>query len=785
MLRPRTSFILALFLVCSLVACGGDSEIAGPKGERDDPTSDTGTDPDGLTTDGPADSTTDPGEGEDPTTGGGDDPGEGDDPDPACETDPSLCEEDPPEEEGNPVDDVDGDTILDRDEGNCGRDSDFDRTPDCEDEDSDNDGIPDSVEAGDSETLTQPVDTDRDEVPDYRDLDSDGDGIEDRIEGMADPDGDGAGNWIDTDSDGDNIRDIVEGVTDFDGDGIPDYLDTDSDNDTIADWYEAFGDLDEDGIQDRFDLDSDDDGFSDREEAGDADLNTDPVDTDDDGTADYLDYDSDGDGLLDQNELGCPDSSDRLMPDTDHDLYSDLAEVAVGSDPCNELWHVGHEVEFFFILPPDEEQNAPLSFSTDVQQADILFHMDTTGSMSGEISNLQGGILEMIDDIGAVFDDGDDDDDVESVAFGVSSYRDFPVDNPNSSSDYGNLSRGDYPFRLDQRITTRASSARSGASRLVADGGADIEESGWESLYQIATGAGGVSWHDSDVSDSLGPFNPASGRIVGVADGTIGGVGFREGSLPIVVQFTDARSHNDTLSPYSTARVTGTHYRTQAINQLNARQIRVVGVASAAGGDSLWNELEALAVETGAVIPACAFRGACGANKCCTGIPGESNWAQPPAAGNMCPLAFQIKSDGSGLSDSTVDAIEFLATAGTMRVSTRVVADADAAREGVDTACFIKAVIPNRWVHGDDCGSDPTISDHYPPAGVDDSFDGVTNGTQVFFDVFVENNGCVEPTEDPQAFDATIEVIGDDVTVLDTRKVTIIIPPTEGGGGKI
>ena len=732
--------------------------------ERGDNGSDTptGTNPDNLDGGGQADSTPDAGNDDDPLTDDDPDPGDSEDPDPTCETDASLCPDTPVDDAGNPVDDRDGDTILDRDEGNCARDSDFDGTPDCEDPDSDNDGLPDSVEAGDSEVLTQPFDTDGDGIPDYRDLDSDADGIEDRIEGMADPDRDGRGNWVDLDSDGDNIRDSVEGVTDSDGDGIPDYLDIDSDNDTIADWYEAFGDRDEDGTQDRFDLDSDGDGFLDSEEAGDADIDTDPIDTDEDGTPDFTDFDSDGDGLRDESEAGCPGSSSRLLEDSDSDGYSDLAEIAVGSDPCNRLWDVSHEVEFFFILPPEEEQSAPLSFSTNVQQADVLFHMDTTGSMRDEISNLQTGIIGMIDDI---------DDVVENVAFGVSSYRDFPV------SGYGNA--GDYPFRLDQRITKRASSAQSGAGRLAHGGGDDTPESGWESLYQIATGAGGVSWSGG----SLGAFNPASGRIVGVADGTIGGVGFREGSLPIVVQFTDAKSHNNDYYAYSSAYVTGPHYRTQALNELNARQIRVVGIASAQGGTPLWEELEALATATGAVVPVCAFRNACGADRCCTGIGGAARGGARP--GGSCPLAFQINSDGSGLSGSTVDAIEFLATAGTMRVSTRVVADPVAARDGVDTACFITAVIPNRFVHADSCSADPTMADHYPPSGVLDSFDNVTNGTQVYFDVFAENDDCVEPTADPQAFKATIEVVGDGVTVLDSLEVTVIIPPVIIDGGKI
>src|SRR5690606_20095960 len=47
------------------------------------------------------------------------------------------------------------------------------------DDDSDGDGIPDAVEAGDEDLDTPPVDTDENGVPDFLDADSDGDGVDD------------------------------------------------------------------------------------------------------------------------------------------------------------------------------------------------------------------------------------------------------------------------------------------------------------------------------------------------------------------------------------------------------------------------------------------------------------------------------------------------------------------------------------------------------------------------------------------------------------------------------
>jgi hypothetical protein len=79
--------------------------------------------------------------------------------------------------------DGDGDTISDADEGSTeGVDTDGDGTEDYLDLDSDDDGIPDDVEAGDADLETAPRDTDVDGTADFRDTDSDGDGLTDADE---------------------------------------------------------------------------------------------------------------------------------------------------------------------------------------------------------------------------------------------------------------------------------------------------------------------------------------------------------------------------------------------------------------------------------------------------------------------------------------------------------------------------------------------------------------------------------------------------------------------------
>lgn len=85
--------------------------------------------------------------------------------------------------------DRDGDTISNGDEGcECLMDTDGDQIPNYEDRDSDGDGIPDEIEAGDDDLSTFPVDTDGDGIPDFLDRDSDDDGV---LDGDEDRNGDG------------------------------------------------------------------------------------------------------------------------------------------------------------------------------------------------------------------------------------------------------------------------------------------------------------------------------------------------------------------------------------------------------------------------------------------------------------------------------------------------------------------------------------------------------------------------------------------------------------------
>lgn len=393
----------------------------------------------------------------------------------------------------------------------------------------------------------------------------------------------------------------------------------------------------------------------------------------------------------------------------------------------------------FFNLTDDQPQTAgedkPFISMPHFDKLDVHFNMDTTGSMEGEIANLQAAltdpIMTSIDGL------------VPDAAFSVSSYRDFPV------STFGDP--GDYPFRLDHRITTDLPAVQTALNTLTAQGGGDLPESGFESLFQIAVGAGGVSWSGG----SIAPFDPSGG------EGSIGGAGFREGSLPVVVHITDVTSHS--AADYG-SWVSGEHSRAQAVAGLNSIGARFIGITSGQGGDEL-TEMLALAQDTDSVVLPCVFEAAgCTPNSCCIGLSG----AEVSPVEGACPLVFQVDSDGNGLSTAVVDAIDYLTSSITRDVTIRVVRD-ESVFPGVDTACFVQTVTPLRFEGAPTCGPTPVI--------LYNGFGNVSPGTQLFLEVTAQNNGCVTPSSVPKVFVVHLEILGDDVTVLKTLHIAIRIPP--------
>ncbi|TAE10432.1 MAG: T9SS C-terminal target domain-containing protein, partial [Bacteroidetes bacterium] len=213
--------------------------------------------------------------------------------------------------------DSDNDGNFDIDEKTCGTancsflDLDGDNKVDGA-VDADGDGIIGLADGAPS-TFGDLNDTDRDGVADNIDIDSDNDGIPNSIEGgtSADQDGDGIPNYLDLDSDNDGIADVVEaGGVDANGDGRADFVEANAD----------VADNDNDGLIDNIDVNpaviSADAGSSSELTAltgagGYYYPSGSPraLDTDGDGVPDFLDLDSDNDSVLDVAEARNTDAN--------------------------------------------------------------------------------------------------------------------------------------------------------------------------------------------------------------------------------------------------------------------------------------------------------------------------------------------------------------------------------------------------------------------------------------------------------------------------------------------
>ena len=461
--------------------------------------------------------------------------------------------------------DLDEDTIIDIHDG-IDADADGDGKPNYDDRDADGDTIRDIVEAGDENPSTLPVDSDGDGAYDFLDTDSDGNCVSDTIEsgyagtdregGAQDTDGDGTKDFQDTDNDNDGIFDLDEldscVVTDTDGDGTGDYLDDDSDGDGVGDAFEGGAtdfsndpvDTDGDGTPDFRDTDSDNDGLLDRDESGTGgNAATEPRDTDGDGRYDYADMDADGDSLPDASEIGM--GTDPYDSDTDGDGYSDGGEVTAETDPLDP----GSVIDGIYVEVPERTTvEETFEFELNIEMGDIGFIIDTTCSMGGTIDAVAREFASIVTELESILPD---------AAYGVGGHDDYAF------GSYGSSSYGDKPFYLRQQITTDSSAVQAAFDGLSTHGGSDGPESGTEALYQAASGAGydqdcdGTYDSSTDVypflADPADPFAGGGGEYNDASTidgGTVGGFGFRDYALPVVVLASDNYFRDPETSGY-------------------------------------------------------------------------------------------------------------------------------------------------------------------------------------------------------------------------------------------
>jgi hypothetical protein len=424
--------------------------------------------------------------------------------------------------------------------------------------------------------------------------------------------------------------------------------------------------------------------------------------------------------------------------------------------------------DFFFVLPyqdPGGNVTKPLDFSTAVPSLDVYFNMDTTGSMGGEIANLQSSLNStIVPGIQAV---------LPNTQFGVGAFEDFPI------SPYGDASgtpdgTADQPFKLKQVITSSISMVTAGVNALSVSGspigiGGDGPEAALESIYQAATGAGLTGPAPTNV-----PANHTG----------VGGVGFRTGTMPVIVTISDANTHGvgePTTScgtmAYAAPVSAVAHSRAQVKSALSTICARSVGIAAIIeDACSAQSYMEDLAASTGTRVPPSAWDvgtrpAGCAATQCCTDYNGVGRATD---ADGLCPLVFRVHTDGTGVSASVVTGIQMLTRFATFDVTHDQQGVAtDIAGNPLPsprtTADFIKAVTPQSFML-------PPPPPVLPTPTLDaNAFHNVTPGTQVTFGLSAYND-FVPQTDRAQIFRATVRVLAGGCTPLDQRDVIILVP---------
>lgn len=406
-------------------------------------------------------------------------------------------------------------------------------------------------------------------------------------------------------------------------------------------------------------------------------------------------------GLLLASLAGCGAKTGLDVPDAAVDANIDARSVDAGVPldadiPCIEL------------LPDAGPVELPLDTEVRVGRADVVFLVDTTGSMDQEIEQIKAnlrdrlapGIRETIED----------------ARLGVATFADFPV------APCGDP--GDVPFALNLPVTDDVARVQAAVSAIRTAQGRDPPESQVEGLYQLATGEG------------RGSFVPPS---FGCPSGGFGYPCFRDDALPVVLLFTDASFHNGPggSHPYECPLPVRPATYQQAVDALNARGVRVMGLYSGVGEGR--GDLEAIARDTGALDEG-------------------------------APIVFDIGESGSRLSEGVIQSIRTLASV--IELDIDLVLIDPVPGDGVDPRAFVERVVPLR--------ADPMsgVGEIDTAAGV---FRRVRTGTSVVFQLVLRND-AVAPGRGPQRFLLELVFRGDGRQRLDSRTIEIVVPGLDGSG---
>ena len=411
-------------------------------------------------------------------------------------------------------------------------------------------------------------------------------------------------------------------------------------------------------------------------------------------------------------------------------------------------------------------------FGTNLQSIDAFLAVDTTGSMTGEITAINSSLTTtIVPGVRAAVSDSN---------FGVGALEDFGAAGYGQPACHGSAAPDDSPFILLAPMTSDLPTVTSAFGLLLAGSsprgcGGDTPEGQMEGLYQIATGAGNV------VSGVVNIPPHTGGR---------GGVEFRPGALPIVSVITDAVFHTvgepagkctSLATDYTGTVAAAAHSRTVTTTALKNLCARVVGVSVDTGSEAgcmAHADMIQLATDTGAVVqpeawgPTGTRPATCASTQCCTGTGGAG---EAPNAAGMCPLVHKGVPSGAGIGAQVAAGITQLTKYAPFNVglvssgSTTSVDGTVTLPGGKKSSDFLTTVAAVD-------GTPPTTpAGMKSPTAAGDHFTGVVPGSTVRFTVTGKND-FLPATAKPQIFKATLTSQAAGCATLEQHDVLIIVP---------
>lgn len=392
-------------------------------------------------------------------------------------------------------------------------------------------------------------------------------------------------------------------------------------------------------------------------------------------------------------------------------------------------------------------QNDILKFATNITMLDVMFLVQTSGSMGGALTNVTTNLPTVtIPNLVKA---------IPNLGIGVASFVDYPVSPFGSPSPCIVL---DYPVKVDQLISLNMLDAQSAATGLQVNCGYDTPSSALPAMHHLLTGEA-LTWS----TGSVPVHTPASDHF--------GGADFRASATPVIVTIFNTDWHDTADSPYSAGTpplIAPTLADVKA--DFVAKNARFIGVTLGTTSEAQANDLSDA---TKSNVPASAFGSTCGAGQCCTDVSG--NGRAPSGPGGTCRLNFLADAGGSGISNSIINAIQALSV-GTQYDVTVALSNEPSNPGGVDATKFLQP--PTALANGDSVNACPahTAKDTNGD-GVPDTFVAVIPGTPLCFQMAPIAANLPAATNTPQIFVAYIDVLGMPGSVkLDHRVVLFVVP---------